>query len=201
MFNRLKKIWVGLVLIFFIQVIVPISHSKSIQDFLLSFGFEMTLFWGGFALSNLLSDRLFNFKWGKASDEELKVEDTVLLEGTGIFQGTLFIYMSLTEKMTSPTLYRILLQWSIPIISAIVYLLRGYGAIKNSPRHRYHSSMILIYYVTFQICSLIIIFISSNFPIYIGSENIVSSYLPLSLGLIVISFNDKIRKAFRDRYY
>jgi len=139
-------------------------------------------------------------RWNRASINEIRIEDSVLLEGIGIFQGTLFIYLSLSEEWVSPSFYLNVLKWSIPLVTILFYLLRGYGAIKNSPKHRYYSSLLLIYYLVIQAATLFNVFISSHFPIYVNSTNIIPLYFPSSVGLVMLNFISEIRNALSVRY-
>jgi len=58
----------------------------------------------------------------------------------------------------------------------------------------------LIYYLGFEGAILFNVFISSYFPIYVNSINIISLYFPSSVGLVMISFFHAIRNALSTRY-
>jgi len=196
----LNKRMVWLIPVAIALLINPLIYTTSKQEYISHFIFETIFFLCGVVLAIFLRDRFFNFTWQKSSERELKAEDSVLLEGVGLFQGTLFIYLNLAKSMAPPTIYRLLLQWSIPIVTTLFYVVRSYGAIKDSSKHRYNSAMILIYYMIFQTVLLITTLISKYIPIYVGSKNIVPFYLPSSSGLIFLYFYTSVRNALKIRY-
>lgn len=159
----------------------------------------MCFYWIGIALFYFVSTR-FSLMWKKASINELRVEDSVLLEGIGVLQGTLFIYLSLSEELILSSIHLNLLRWSIPFVTILFFVLRGYGAIKNSPKYRLYSSLILIYYLTFEAVFLFNEFVSFYLPIYVNSTNIIPLYLPSSAGFVLLSFVFEIHNALSVRY-
>lgn len=201
MFKWLRNVrWYLIIPIIIIFLINPLIYTRLINEYILHFVFSIMFFLSGVAISIFIKNQFLNFKWKKAPEKELRVEDTVLLEGMGLFQGTLFLYLSLLETIMTPTLYNVFFKWSIIIFTTLFFLIRGYGAIKNSKKHRYYSALILTYYMTLQISTLINIFISKRYSINIGSRNIISSYFPMSISFIIIYFYDSIKTALKTRY-
>jgi hypothetical protein len=161
--------------------------------------FSELCYWGGIAMIYFVRAK-FPLKWGKASEDEIRVEDSVLLEGIGIFQGILFIYLSLSEELVSSSHSLLFLKWSIPLVTMWFYVFRGYGAIKNNPKWRYYSSLLLIYYMVFEASLLFNEFASKYIPVYVNSTNITILYLPQSVVLILFTFIYEISNALSRRY-
>lgn len=185
----------------FIQVITPLLYVSitPFDIYIQHLLFEMGCYWSAI-LIYINVRRRFSLKWKKAKQTELRVEDSVLLEGIGVLQGTLFIYLSLSEEFMLPSIHLNIVRWSIPLITILFYLLRGYGAIKDSSKHRRYSSLLLIYYLFFQTSLLFGAFISTNLPIYVNSHNIVRLYFPFSANLVFASFIFEILEALSTRY-
>jgi hypothetical protein len=188
-----------------IALIAPIPFSTSPQEYVLHLFYLLILLIAGIIVGSIFRKN-FSLKWKKAREVELKTEDSVLLRGMGFFQSTLFIYLRLIEDTapftTSPySQFVVLLKWSIPFVTAIFFCVRGFGSIKGSPKHRLYSTLILIQYAFLEIIILMVIVIGNNFPIYVGSLNILIIYLPLTLNLAFFSYlEEEVRRALRIRY-
>ena len=167
--------------------------------FLQHFLFNALCYWSGIALVHLIRTR-FSLRWEKAPIDEIRIEDSVLLEGIGIFQGILFVYLSLSEDLVSSSFCLRFLEWSIPLVTMLFYVFRGYGAIKNRPKYRYYSSLLLIYYMTFEASLLFTDFASKYIPIYVNSTNITVLYFPNSAILVLLTFIFEIDDALSTRY-
>lgn len=182
--------------IVFLLLLFPLLYTTIPEEYFSHLLFEFLFFWGGYWIGIIFRKR-FKIKWKKAKLSELKTEDSVLLEGIGIFQGTLFIYLELV-KITD--IYTVSLKWSIPIVTGLFFILRGYGAIKNKPRHRFWSSMLLINYLELQLLFLLRLITARYFIIYVGSTNIVDTYFPYLYILLLGTFFMKIWNALAIRY-
>jgi len=143
------------------------------------------------------TSKRFKIKWKKARLSELKIEDSMLIEGIGIFQGTLFIYL---ELIKTTDVYTIFLKWSIPLVTGLFFILRGYGAIKNDAKHRFWSSMVVINYLALQLLFFLRMFVSKYFIFYVGSTNIFDAYFPYLYLLFFGLCLTKIWNAMRIRY-
>lgn len=196
---QLRRLW--FVPIIIAQLFTPLAHISitPLYIYIQHLLFEMCCYWIGI-LIYIIVQRRFSLKWKKAPLTELRAEDSVLLEGIGVFQGTLFIYLSLSEELVSSSPLLNLLRWSIPLVTMLFFALRAYGAVKNSPKHRHYSSLLLLYYLVFQGSILLGDFISSRFPIYVDSTNLVRLYVPNSIILALVSFLFDIRSALSIRY-
>lgn len=126
-----------------------------------------------------------------ASREELKTEDSVLLRGIGLLQSTAFIYINLLTN--EENLFILILKITIPIFSAVFFILRGYGSIKESPVHRHISIMVLFWYLIFETCMFIAL--TLNLP-----ENIITIYFILAFGSIIFATYDKLAEITSTRY-
>jgi len=186
------------VLLIIITPLVNVSIT-SFQIYFQHLTFEGICYGSGIVIFYFVSKKVL-LKWKKAPTNELRTEDSVLLEGVGVLQGTVFIYLSLSEELVSSSLYLNLLRWSIPLAITSFYVLRGYGAVKNSPKHRFYSSLILIFYLVFEVSSFLNEFVSNYFTIYVNSVNIVSLYFPFSANLVPASFIIPIYDALAVRY-
>lgn len=156
-------------------------------------------YWTGFGIVYLIRTR-FSLKWKKASIKEIRTEDSVLLEGIGVLQGTLFIYLSLSEELVSSSPCLFFLKLTIPLVTALFYVFRGYGAIKNSPKHRLYSSLLLVYYMFAEMSLLLNEFASKYIPVYVNSTNITNLYFPSSANLVLFMFIFEIHNALSRRY-
>ena len=129
--------------------------------------------------------------------DELKIEDSVLLEGIGIFQAILFVYLELAK---SDAFITNILKWSIPFIMILFFVLIGYGSIKNTSRHRFWSSIILFYYLLFQLLLILTNLFSENLSLVVGSNNIVALYFSYSYMFLLASISTKIWDGMKRRY-
>lgn len=184
------------ILVNVVLLLAPLTNTTIVQEYFVHFLFLFLLYWGGYCINDKVQKRL-RIDWKKAKLNELKIEDSVLLQGIGIFQGILFIYLELAK---TADFYATFLKWSIPIVTALFYILRGYGAIKNSSKHRFWSSLILINYLALQIMSLLNIVLPKYVVIYVGSTNLVSAYFSFSYILVIATFLGKIWNAMAIRY-
>lgn len=194
-----EKIWfIGIIVLLFINPLINvplIPFHIYIQHLI----FSVSLFSISLVIIQFILTRK-SLKWKKAPTREIKVEDSVLLEGVGIFQGTLFLYLGISQELVSSSNSLTFLQLTIPFVTMLFYVLRGYGAIKDNPKHRLISSLLLIYYLYFEVSALSNEFVSRYFPIYVDSKNIVSLYFPYALSLTLLMFISKIHEALSIRY-
>ena len=100
----------------------------------------------------------------------------------------------------SPEFWVNFLRWTIPLVTVLFYVLRGYGAIKNNPKYRYLSSMLLIYYTVVEASLLISETLSNYIPIYVNSANLTQLYIPTSVSLVLLGSIFQIAVALRIRY-
>jgi hypothetical protein len=177
---------------------VWITHFD-IYTYVQHFLFMGLCYWSSFGLVYFVRTR-FSLRWEKVSIKEIRTEDSVLLEGIGVLQGTLFIYLTLSEDVVSSSSCLLFLRWTIPLVTTLFYLLRGYGAIKNSPKHRFYSSLLLFYYMYGEASLLFNEFALKYLPIYVNSTNITSLYFPSSANLVLFTFIFEISNALSIRY-
>lgn len=129
----------------------------------------------------------------QASDEELKIEDSILIEGIGFFQSTAFIYLSLVttdQGFSVITFLRLL----IPIFTAAFFVMRGYGAIKRDNRWRWHSAILLILVMPFEVLMFIYL------TMVTFSFDIKLFYLFVGLATVITAIGVKLIEILATRY-
>ena len=180
--------------------------------------FLAIIFLGPFALSEtfsgyvaemfvLLSSMplMFLFRWiarktrrrfatnTKASTEELRREDDVLLQSTALSQSIFFIYLNL---ISSSRIIEIL-KWTVPIVTIFFYGMRAYSKVKDSAKYRYYSILVLVL-IMIQISGFA--FLQIIPAVYIEKHDVTTFYVPFVLGGFFIIFLEGISDALRRRY-
>jgi len=185
--------------IIIIVVASPLIYTRKLHEYIWHL-----IFFSSMVIFDILITRYFSIhykiNWNKATIKELNAEDNVLLQGIGLFQGILFIYIIYIEDVLGQSFFIQIIKWTIPLFIFIFYVLRGYGHIKNSPKHRTYSSLIIIYYIMIEILSIINYYISNNFKIMVGDDNLIQIYFIYAISTVSFIYFSKIRRALRIRY-
>ena len=111
-----KILWVVIVVISLL--LVPLIYTQILEEYIIHTLFLFTFFWGGYLVDTQIAQKV-NLKWKKAELEELKIEDSALMEGIGIFQGILFVYL---ELIRSEGFFINVLKWSIPFVTSLFFI-------------------------------------------------------------------------------
>jgi len=186
-------------IIIMILIIAPLLYTRKIQEYILHLIFFSLVMIFEIKANNYISTR-YEFTLNKASVNELNAEDNVLLRGVGLFQVVLFLYIGYIEDIFGTNFHFQIVKWTIPFFIFIFFIMRGYAHIKNSPKYRTYSSLLLIYYFYIEIVATIIGYISKTLKLMVGNVNLIEKYFVYFLQLFFLLFLRKIRDALKCRY-
>ncbi len=97
----------------------------------------------------------------RASDEEIKREDDVLLQGATFSSAILFFYVNILFPVSVKLAFSLI----IVFLTGSFYCFRAYAKIKDSPEYRVISSAIFLYLAGTYVFMLLFLFIPNFFPI------------------------------------
>ena len=128
-----------------------------------------------------------------ASDDEIRREDDVLLQGAAFSSAILFFYVN-----TLPEEFKALkVPFSLLIVFSIVpfYCFRAYAKIKGSPEYRILSSFVFVYLASNYVFQLLALFFPNFFPSVLTLHPLFQmliivglSQFPLSLWALAIVY-------------
>lgn len=148
----------------------------------------LTFSWAGFLIYAITAGiaKRFNERTHRASSEELRREDDVLLQAVAFSQSVFFIFLNLIPESDINLAFKVL----VPIVAILFYALRAWGKIKNSAKYRYWSVWALFSIV---ITTLVFFMLSlteyfrdpANLLAYMYFSMVWSAVVALSLGVFL----------------
>ncbi len=173
-------------------VLVVFLFSENLGEFVLNLLVVIALYIGASIFAGFISLRITR-KLARASEEELRTEDSVLLRGIGFFQSTAFIYLTLVGTDEGFSILSLLIYF-IPVVTGLFFITRGYGSIKRNNFWRLSSNVILIWFLIFEIVMYVALSVN------LSPENVKLFYLFLCTTVVLIALTDKIIEILSPRY-
>lgn len=126
-------LWKLFLAVIIVLLIVPIFYTHNLIVYLQLFGLLFLLIPLIVIVAGMLIQISKPFQnMTEASENSLRREDDVFLQGVGFSQSTLFIILNLEGITVTPLAQ--LWKWAIPPIAIVFFLLRGYAKISESQR-------------------------------------------------------------------
>lgn len=195
--DKIKK-FSKIIVALFVLILILVYHFYYRPLFLVrglitllitSFTFAIAIFFGLIIIGKMKS-------WKKAGIEELNREDAVFIEGIGLLQATILIFLS---ELIGSGPFSLFFKGNIVIITAVFYILRGYAHIKNDSRWRWHSIKVLIIVLFYEIPLFIVALVQGFLDLKLGDYE-VFKYSGFSIFIFTMTLYDEIKKFFFIRY-
>lgn len=172
-------------------LIVVALYSKGLVEFLVNLLFIIAVWVGSSIMAGYISLRVKK-KLTKATEEELRTEDSVFLRGIGLLQSTIFIYLNIVPIQDRSVLFA--LKYLIPMCTGIFFTLRGYGAIKRSNVHRLWSTIVLIWFLSFEVLAYVVVITD----VFWGDVKLL--FLFVGFVVVLLAISDKFVEILSTRY-
>jgi hypothetical protein len=161
---------------------------------IITFAIYFSINFGLLFLGERIAKR-YNITIKKAGKQELRREDDILLQSVPFLSAIVFFYVNfLIEDLRFKTVLSLFI-----VVSAICfYLLRVWGKLKESPRHRFFSMILL----AILLGSFIASFFSTPLYYFFNANESTLTFLEISLifGGVPLSFISLFERVFSKRY-
>ncbi len=192
---KLNKWWLAFSIVFLLLVFLgPVLYVKTSLGYVAEVGLMLSAlpFFYLFALTSRKMRKRFSTNT-KATTEELKREDDVLLQSTALSQSVFFIYLNLipTSRLID------ILKWTVPTVAILFYTIRAYAKVKDNARYRYYSVFVLVL-ILIETASFVLAQIVPAF--YIEEHNVVTFYTSFTSAGLSLLFLNGSSDALKRRY-
>lgn len=190
------RVWHLLVSLVVLCVFIPSFYTRNpIEYFTLFVAFVLLIpFTGG--LIHLFS-RLAKpiLKMEQASPEELLREDDVFLKGIAFTQSTLVIVLF---NLAEPTPIVVLFRWTTPLAAAVIFVIKAYCRIKESPQWRALSTLGVLAIFLSNLFLIIVSIVPR--PLVVADIDVTSVYLLLLFASLFLFVSEIVWVGLKKRY-
>jgi len=192
---KLDKWWLTFSIVFLLLIFLgPVVYAKTFLGYIAEVGLNLIVipFFLLFALTSRKMQKRFSTNT-KATAEELKREDDVLLQSTALSQSVFFIYLNLipTSRLID------VLKWTVPTVAILFYTIRAYAKVTDSAKYRYYSIIVLVM-ILIEIASYVLAQIVP--AIYMEERNVVTFFTSLTSAgfflLLLIGSSDALKRRY-----